>query len=271
MSDIELPNHSGLFNIVKCIYGIQILQLLRTYIKTTKKISMTIIIFNQRCRRYHILPSYIQVRPLVKTREVYKIAKNCAFKVLSACIQQGYVTKKKLSQDLFFQQKQLEYLLKPSHLTTFTSYCKGLQDKEKSTCKIRQKKKFEKLLSHHDSSNQHSGRRWVINLSSSPLSTSQTSVLTKGLNFAVVPRSPPIPRIIANIEEALKSSKADPSTVSSARSRIIGTLNKPIRHNPNLSPDETKALKEFRSDNNIIILKSDKGSKCHCGNGSSRL
>ena len=30
----------------------------------------------------------------------------------------------------------------------------------------RQKKKFEKLLSHHDSSNQHSGRRWVINLSS---------------------------------------------------------------------------------------------------------
>ena len=43
--------------------------------------------------------------------------------------------------------------------------------------------------------------------------------------------------IIANIEEGLKLSKADPSTVSSAISRIIGTLNKPIRHNPNLSPD----------------------------------
>ena len=153
----------------------------------------------------------------------------------------------------------MEYLLQPSHLTTFTSYCKDLQDKEKSTCKIRQKK-FEKLLSHHDSSNQHCGRWWVINLSSSPLSTSQTSVLTKGLNFPVVPHYPPTPRIIANIEEALKSSKADPSSVSSARSRIIGTLNKPIRHNPNLSPDETKALKELQSDNNIIILKSDKGN-----------
>ena len=35
--------------------------------------------------------------------------------------------------------------------------------------------------------------------------------------------------IIANIEEALKSSKGDPSTVSSARTRIIGNLN----HNPN--------------------------------------
>ena len=68
------------------------------------------------------------------------------------------------------------------------------------------------------------------------------------MNFAVIPRSPPIPTIIANIEEALKSS------------RIIGTLNKQIRHNPNLSPDETKALKELRSDNNIIILKSDKGN-----------
>ena len=63
--------------------------------------------------------------------------------------------------------------------------------------------------------------------------------------------------IIANIEEALKSSKADPSTVSSARSP---TLNKPIRRNPNLFPDETKALKELRSDNNIIIVKSDKGN-----------
>ena len=35
----------------------------------------------------------------------------------------------------------------------------------------------------------------------------------------------------------MKPSKADPSTISSARSRIIGTLNKPIRHNRNLSPD----------------------------------
>ena len=43
--------------------------------------------------------------------------------------------------------------------------------------------------------------------------------------------------IIANIVEALKSSKADPSTVSYARSRIIGSLNLPIRHNPNMSPD----------------------------------
>ena len=43
--------------------------------------------------------------------------------------------------------------------------------------------------------------------------------------------------IITNIEEGLKLSKADPSTVSSARSRIIETLNKPIRHIPNLSPD----------------------------------
>ena len=45
------------------------------------------------------------------------------------------------------------------------------------------------------------------------------------------------PKLSPNIEEALKSSKAYPSTVSSARSLIMGTLNKAIRHNPNLSPD----------------------------------
>ena len=48
--------------------------------------------------------------------------------------------------------------------------------------------------------------------------------------------------IVENIEEALKSSKADPSIVNSARSSIIGTLNKPIRHNPNLSTESVDRL-----------------------------
>ena len=57
--------------------------------------------------------------------------------------------------------------------------------------------------------------------------------------------------IIANIEEGLKLSKADPSTVSSARSRIIGTLNKPIRHNPNLSLDYCQQNKPIRHNPNL--------------------
>ena len=53
------------------------------------------------------------------------------------------------------------------------------------------------------------------------------------------------------LEEALKSSKADLSTVSSARSRIIGTLKKPIRRYPICLPiiaNIEEALKSSKAD-----------------------
>ena len=166
--DITLPNHSGLFSIVKCTYGLQILQLLRIYIKTLKKTSSINehIIFNQRCRRYHILPSHVQIKPPVRTALGYRIVQDCAFKFLSACIRDGFVSKRRLGQDLFFQKRQLEFVLHPSHFLVFTAYCNNVQEKEKSRCKDRQKKKFEQLLSKQNSRHHSSGKQWVVNLSS---------------------------------------------------------------------------------------------------------
>ena len=44
--------------------------------------------------------------------------------------------------------------------------------------------------------------KWVINLSSKPLSPAQRSVLTKGPNFAVTPKHPPNLEYITAIEAA---------------------------------------------------------------------
>ena len=38
---------------------------------------------------------------------------------------------------------------------------------------------------------QHSPNKWVINLSSTPLSQAQESLLSKGPNYAVAPQNPP--------------------------------------------------------------------------------
>ena len=82
------------------------------------------------------------------------------------------------------------------------------------------------------------------------------SVLSKGLNFAPTPRQIPTPRIVANIETALK---ADPQTTSQARSRIVGILSKSPKLTPNLSPAESRALKELKKSEDIMILPADKG------------
>ena len=63
---------------------------------------------------------------------------------------------------------------------------------------------------------------------------------------------------IVDVEEALKSSKPDSLSVAHARHCIVGILNRPVTHNPNLTPLETRALKELRSNIDIIVLPSDK-------------
>ena len=94
--------------------------------------------------------------------------------------------------------------------------------------------------------------RWIVNLSSTTIIDQQKSVLSKGLNFA-----PTLKRV--PVETALKSSKADPNSVSQARSRVIGVLNKPPRLTPNLHPLESQVLKELKNNEDILILPADKG------------
>ena len=52
--------------------------------------------------------------------------------------------------------------------------------------------------------------KWILNLSARTLSTIETSLLGKGLNFAVTPDHVPATEIVANVETALK--KLDPET-----------------------------------------------------------
>ena len=91
------------------------------------------------------------------------------------------------------------------------------------------------------------------------ISDQQKSVLSKGLNFAPTPNRIPVARIIANVETALKFSKASSTSVSNARSRIVGILNREPHLTPNLSPSERLALKQLKTNEDIIILLADKG------------
>ena len=220
-------------------YGLHVFKFLRVYIKSVRKISRTNehIIFNQRCRRYKIIPKCLRARPAVRTSNGYQIAQQTAFKYLSARIEDCHHKIRQLDTDCYFQLRQLEYVLLPLHLQAVKEHAHNIKQDEKNKCKSRQKNKFQKLLAEQTRTGYQ--RNWVINLSSKIITDQQKSVLSKGLNFAPTPRQIPIPRIVANIETALKSSKADPQTTSQARSRIVGILSKSPKLTPNLSPAES--------------------------------
>ncbi|XP_060519160.1 uncharacterized protein LOC132697634 [Cylas formicarius] len=73
----------------------------------------------------------------------------------------------------------------------------------------RQIKKFNDLLTKSSESPSTDLSRTVVNLSQRKLSAEETSILSKGGNFAITPDSVPFEDIIANIESGIRNLQAD--------------------------------------------------------------
>ena len=83
-------------------------------------------------------------------------------------------------------------------------------------------------------------------------------LLSRGLNFAPSPRRIPIPQIITAVESALQktSNPVESDKVIMKVSQMISRGNVP---HMNMTPSETKALKELRLAKDILILPAGKG------------
>jgi len=100
--------------------------------------------------------------------------------------------------------------------------------------------------------------RWVVHISSKPLTSVQTSVLQKGLNFAPAPRKIPVPSIVAAVEQGLREVREE-SIVKDVRLRVAGALLRARPPASNLSGAEARALKEIKQDKDLMVLRADKG------------
>ena len=99
--------------------------------------------------------------------------------------------------------------------------------------------------------------KWVINLSHTPLTTSQESLLSKGPNYAIALKNPSNLDYITGIETACQ--KLNNQNAEELRTNINGLPRKSYAPRPNLNKEENKALVELKKDKNRIILTADKG------------
>ena len=100
-------------------------------------------------------------------------------------------------------------------------------------------------------------QKWVHNFSSTPLTDTQMKVLSRGPNFAILPRNPPVGEYIVSIENAcmeLKQGKAD-----ELRGEIKAILKKIKISTNNITKEEKKAQVELKKDTSKTILTADKG------------
>ena len=102
-------------------------------------------------------------------------------------------------------------------------------------------------------------KKWVINLSKTPLTPGQLSLLQKGLNFSTTPKYPPMEAYIKVVEEA--SSKLPCREADELRSDVSCLLRQHnIQHNhSNLEPIQHRAHIQLKQDTSRVILTADKG------------
>ena len=100
-------------------------------------------------------------------------------------------------------------------------------------------------------------KKWVINLSSSPLTQAQASLLAHGPGYAVTPRHPPYGDYIVAIEKAC--STLDQNRAEELRAEIRGALRKTHLTRSNINREEIQALAELRRDSSKVIIPADKG------------
>ena len=99
--------------------------------------------------------------------------------------------------------------------------------------------------------------KWVINLSSKPLTKAQRSVLAKGPNFAVSPKHPPNLEYITAIDAAC--TKLNQQDAEELRTNINWVLRASYPPKPNLTKAQNLAIRELKKDRDCIVLTADKG------------
>ena len=105
--------------------------------------------------------------------------------------------------------------------------------------------------------NNNNNNIWVRNISSTPLTKAQEKILSRGPNFAIVPKSPPVGKYIASIENAC--SQLRQGEAEDLRGEIKTILKKIQPPKSNITREERRALEELRKDKSKIILTVDKG------------
>ena len=101
--------------------------------------------------------------------------------------------------------------------------------------------------------------RWVKNVSSRSLTKQEINLLRKGGGFAVTPRELPHVDFITATECACKNLAKGEAI--SLRAEIVEELGKVKVPTSNLTPEEWRAMKKLREDDDILVLPADKG-KC---------
>ena len=217
--------------------------------------------FNHRCKDRQLLPPSLKIRPPVQCPKGYKLAKNTSLQFLKLRIEHSHKQIRKLNYE---KDKQTEFQranMEPDDLKRTEALFSDLQRKEHLRMRTAHAKKLAAL---EEKSNRPSTRntidckKWVLNISSKPLTDTEESALQKGMNFAIAPKKIPIAEIVAAVEGSISELSAEEKL--KVRAQVSEVLSRARPPPSNIPSKEMKDLQDLRKDKSRLIISADKGN-----------
>ena len=118
-------------------------------------------------------------------------------------------------------------------------------------------------INSHSNSNSNGNigniKKWVINLSNTPLTESQEKLLGRGPKFVIKPKWPPVEKYTTAIEKMCP--KLDKGEADELRVEVKKALKRSQKkaRSFNITKEENQALNELKKDKERVILTTDKG------------
>ena len=232
--------------------------------------------FSLRCFSKGVTPVSLQLKNLTRTQRGEGIIQKAEKRLLKERIRNISYILELYQHDKHMYKEELEDLLK--HDQELWNACQEEIEKRRELTHKRvmerQISKFNRLLQNGQKKQEQGGhsnhqddhidqgphidgvKKWVINLSSIPLTKEQESLLAHGPNFAITPKKPPLGEYISNIERMCQS--LDTNTAEELRSEFYRVLRQPHQLKPNLKKEEMVAMKQLKTDRNCMVLTADK-------------
>ena len=252
---------SSIFSIIRQEAGQEALELARSLEKNTYKLEAhhRHLHFTYKSIENHWLPKSLRFKPPGKhpilKRIMERTSNHCMKARIHICHEQIRSTK----QDITRINENLKQRISADSFTLLSRFLNYRARAVQNNIKERHQKKFQNLNEENPPETTVDKSKWVINLSSKPLSQHERAILNKGPKFAPTPCQIPHKDIVAEVEAAITNL---PDTAKhSIRTSTASILNRSrLPQHRNTTKDEMKALNNLKKDKSRVVMKADKGN-----------
>lgn len=219
--------------------------------------------FLTKCKLENIIPTGFKLKSPFSSFKASKIMNTASKSLIIERIEFHRNEKRFLKTRIENKKTELATLI-GSEFQNILQSIQNRFNKESENVKLRQKSKLEKLRPVQTNTNlpkncqQMDANNRVVNLSSRNLNQNEISVLTKGLNFSVVPKSVKTLDFVTGIESAVSQLSEVQGDQFRCEASLL--LNKIPVSKPNLTHEECRAVSILGKDDTIKILPADKGN-----------